>query len=61
MKSQNRTMDELEPLLLIDGSSNYYLAMSKNSDPALVKKIRKAFEKVQQSGLFEKLRHKYLR
>jgi ABC-type amino acid transport substrate-binding protein len=35
--------------------------MSKNSDPALVKKIRKAFEKVQQSGLFEKLRHKYLR
>lgn len=61
MKSQNRTMEELEPLLLLDGSSNYYLAMSKNSDPALVKKIRKAFEKVQQSGLFDKLRLKYLR
>jgi polar amino acid transport system substrate-binding protein len=61
MKSQNRTMDEIEPLLLLDGSSNYYLAMSKNSDPALVKKLRKAFEKVQQSGLFDKLRLKYLR
>lgn len=61
MKSQNRAMDELEPLMLIDGNNQYYLAMSKNSDPELVKKIRKAFEKVQQSGLFEKLRHKYLR
>jgi len=61
MKSQNRTMDELEPLVLLDGSSNYYLAMSKNSDPALVRKIRKSFEKVQQSGLPEKLRLKYLR
>jgi hypothetical protein len=45
MKSQNRTMDELEPLLLIDGSSNYYLAMSKNSDPALVKKYAKLLKR----------------
>ena len=60
MKSQQRRPEELEAVFLLDGSSSYYLAMNKQSDPALVQKIRKGFEKVQQSGVLEKLRKKYL-
>lgn len=61
MKMEGRKPDELEPVLLLDGVNSYYLAMQKQSDPALVQRIRRAFAKVQQSGLLEKLRLKYMR
>jgi polar amino acid transport system substrate-binding protein len=61
MKSLGRHPDELESVLLLDNKHQYYLAMQKDSDPALVQRIRQSFEKVQQSGLMERLRIKYMR
>ncbi|MFZ6848844.1 substrate-binding periplasmic protein [Undibacterium sp. RuRC25W] len=61
MKSLHRYPSELQPVLLLDGKSSYYFAMNKQSDPALIQKIRASFEKVQQSGLLENLRSKYMR
>ena len=61
MKSLQRKPDELEPVLLLEQSHQYFLALNKQSDPALVQKLKQAFEKVQQSGLPEKLRNKYMR
>ncbi|MBC3933913.1 transporter substrate-binding domain-containing protein [Undibacterium sp. CY7W] len=61
MKTLGRHPDELESVLLLDNKHQYYLAMQKDSDPVLVQRIRQSFEKVQQSGLIEKLRIKYMR
>lgn len=61
MKSLQRQPDELEPVLLLEQNHPYFLALNKQSDPALIQKLKQAFEKVQQSGLPEKLRNKYMR
>ncbi|MFZ6724859.1 substrate-binding periplasmic protein [Undibacterium sp. MH2W] len=61
MKSLQRDPAELQPVWLLDDKNSYYFAMNKQSDPALIQKIRGAFNKVQQSGLLEKLRNKYMR
>ena len=61
MKILNRHPNELEAVLLLDAKNSYYFAMNKQSDPALIQKIRNAFEKVQQSGLPERLKNKYMR
>jgi polar amino acid transport system substrate-binding protein len=61
MKSLGRHPDELESVLLLDNKHQYYLAMQKDTDPALLQRIRQSFEKVQQSGLMERLRIKYMR
>jgi polar amino acid transport system substrate-binding protein len=59
-KSLNRKPEELEPVLLLNGTQSYYFALNKQSDPALVAKLRTAFETVQKSGQLEKLQNKYL-
>lgn len=61
MKALERSPDELEPVLLLEQNAQYYLALNKQSDPALLLKLRQAFDKVQQSGQMEKLRNKYMR
>ncbi|NDI85348.1 substrate-binding periplasmic protein [Undibacterium crateris] len=61
MKTLGRHPDELESVLLLDNKHQYYLAMQKDTDPALLQRIRQSFEKVQQSGLMERLRIKYMR
>lgn len=60
-KSQEHKPEELEPVLLLDNQRSYYFALNKQSDPALVARLRLAFEKVLISGKAEKLRNKYLR
>ena len=60
MKKENRDPNELEQVLLLEDKSSYYFALNKQSDPLLVQKIRKAFDKVKQSGLMDKLRNKYM-
>ncbi|MFZ6754809.1 substrate-binding periplasmic protein [Undibacterium sp. Dicai25W] len=60
MKKEKRNPNELEPVLVLDDKSSYYFALNKQSDPVLVRKIRKAFEKVKQSGLMDRLRNKYM-
>jgi polar amino acid transport system substrate-binding protein len=59
-KSLNRKPEELEPVLLLNGTHSYYFAFNKQSDPALVAKLRAAFDTVQKSGQMEKLQNKYL-
>jgi polar amino acid transport system substrate-binding protein len=59
-KSLNRKPEELEPVLLLNATHSYYFALNKQSDPALVAKLRAAFDTVQKSGQMEKLQNKYL-
>jgi polar amino acid transport system substrate-binding protein len=59
-KSLNRKPEELEPVLLLNGTHSYYFALNKQSDPALVTRLRAAFDTVQKSGQMEKLQNKYL-
>lgn len=59
-KSLNRKPEELEPVLLLNGTHSYYFALNKQSDPALVAKLRAAFDTVQKSGQLGKLQNKYL-
>ncbi|MFZ6861968.1 substrate-binding periplasmic protein [Undibacterium sp. Ji67W] len=60
MKKEKRDPSELEPVLVLDDKTSYYFALNKQSDPVLVQKIRKAFEKVKKSGLMDRLRNKYM-
>lgn len=59
-KSLNRKPDELEALLLLDNKHSYYFALNRQTDPALVERLRIAFETVQKSGQMDKLKNKYL-
>ncbi|MBI3286094.1 MAG: transporter substrate-binding domain-containing protein [Burkholderiales bacterium] len=52
--------DQIEPALLIDDTIDYYFALSKHSDPALLQKLRAAWEHVKASGQVETLRTRYL-
>jgi polar amino acid transport system substrate-binding protein len=61
IKSGKVRADELEPVILLDNSNHYYFAINKNSDPALIRQLRNAFEAVKKSGQIEKLEQKYLR
>lgn len=51
---------QIEPALLIDDTIDYYFALSKRSDPALLQKLRAAWEHVKASGQVEALRARYL-
>lgn len=53
--------EELEALLLLDEAHSYYFALNKQSDPAIVARLRLGLEKVQLSGRMDKLKSKYLR
>jgi polar amino acid transport system substrate-binding protein len=59
-KALNRKPEELEPVLLLNDTHSYYFALNKQSDPALVAKLRAAFDTVQKSGQLGKLQNKYL-
>ena len=61
LKTLGHTQDELESVMVLDKTTMYWLAMNKQSDPVLVKKIRKAFDKIQQSGLMDKLKNPNMR
>lgn len=60
-KALEHSPSELEPVVLLDKSRSYYFALNKQSDPALLSRLRLAFEKVQQSGQIEQLKTKYMR
>lgn len=61
IKSGKIRADELEPVMLLDNSNYYYFAINRNSDAALIRQLRNAFEAVKKSGQMEKLEQKYLR
>ena len=61
LKSLGHSPDEIENVLLLDDSNAFWLALNKQTDPLLLQKLHKAFDKLQQSGIMEKLKHKYMR
>ncbi|HJV79817.1 substrate-binding periplasmic protein [Noviherbaspirillum sp.] len=59
-KKYGRKPAELVPEILVDDSHAYYFGMRKDSDPAIVRRLSDALEKVRADGLTEKLRKKYM-
>lgn len=59
-KSLGHSPSELEQLLLVDSVHPLYFAMNIDSDPALVQRLTKAFDKVKAKGSMDRLKHKYL-
>ena len=59
LKSEGYTMDDVEPALFIT-AKGYYLGANINTSDEIVSKLRKANEKVQLSGLPEKMVKKYM-
>ena len=49
-----------EPVLLFDDSEKYYIALNKDSSPSIVKKFRRSFKKLEDSGELTKIQQKYL-
>ncbi|MFA9275840.1 MAG: substrate-binding periplasmic protein [Candidatus Aquirickettsiella gammari] len=51
--------DAIEPVYVLNDEFLLYFAINKKTDPALIEKIRSAFEKVKASGLIKTLKKKY--
>ncbi|MCH8619700.1 transporter substrate-binding domain-containing protein [Undibacterium sp. TS12] len=61
IKSLNYSPSLLEPVLLLgDTGSAYFFAVNRNSDPELVSKLQKAFDRIRATGVMEQLRKKYM-
>ncbi|GGX33797.1 substrate-binding periplasmic protein [Undibacterium squillarum] len=59
MRSLGHSIRELEPVILLDQQHQYYIAISKNSDTKVIQRLRTAYDKLQKSGVLEKIRQKY--
>jgi polar amino acid transport system substrate-binding protein len=51
---------EIEAVLILDNTHSYYFALNKQSDPALLGKLRFAFDKVKSSGQLDRIKQKYM-
>ena len=49
-----------EPVLLLDGSKKYYIAINKNSSPTIIEKFRSSFKKLVDTGELGRIQQKYL-
>lgn len=56
----NYQTNEIEPVFTFDDNLNFYFAVNKKSDPLLIEKLHRAFEKIRASGLIATLKRKYL-
>lgn len=51
--------DNTEIAFEIEAEGSYYMALKKGSDPALVKAIKQAFQQIQDTGVFFRIKSKY--
>lgn len=49
-----------EPVLLIDSSKQYYIAVNKDSSPLIIEKLNTSFKKLEGSGDLTRIQQKYL-
>ncbi len=59
LKAEGYSLDDVEPALFIS-ARGYYLGANINTDDAIITKLQKANEKVQRSGIVEKIIAKYI-
>ena len=58
-RSLNRSIRELDLVMVLDQQHQYYIALNRNSDPELVSRLRAAFEKLQKNGIIDQIKQKY--
>ncbi len=59
VRESGASPESLQSLLILDAEHPLYLVLSRNSDPQLAPRLRAAFDRVQRSGLPERLRRQY--
>jgi polar amino acid transport system substrate-binding protein len=52
--------DKIVPVQLLMNQANYWFGMSKQTDPAIVRKMNLALNKIRKDGRLDKLRQQYL-
>ncbi len=59
-KSLGEKYSTFEPVLLVDGSKKYYIAINKYSSPSVIENFENSFKKLKNSGALSKIQEKYL-
>ncbi len=61
LKDMGLSYDVVEKAILFDGRFDYYLAINQQTSDALVNRMQDAFDKIKQSGAYDKIKNTYLK
>ena len=61
LKEQGLTYERVEKATLLDGRFDYYLAINKQTDDAIINKLQAALDKIKKNGAYKEIEAKYLR